>query len=94
MAPKFSPVILTRLTRWVSFHQEDPEPLVRLQKDHLDPLLTWARDTFDIELLTSDSLLLNAQPEATKKKLDKVLQGFDPWLMAGCVSFIILYRHH
>ena len=79
--------------RWVSFHQEYPEQLVRLQKDHWDPLLTWARDTFDIELLTSDSLLLNAQPEATKRKLDKVLQGFDPWQMAGCVSFIVLYQH-
>ncbi|KAI0279800.1 ATP12-domain-containing protein [Russula aff. rugulosa BPL654] len=70
-------------TDTICFHQEHPEPLVRLQKDHWDPLLTWARDTFDIELLTSDSLLLNAQPEATKRKLDKVLQGFDPWQMAA-----------
>jgi chaperone required for assembly of F1-ATPase len=80
-------------TRWVSFRQEHPEALVRLQKDHWDPLLTWARDTFDIELLTTDSLLLNAQPEATKRKLDKVLQGLDPWKMAGCVSFIAFYCH-
>jgi len=80
-------------TRCISFHQEYPDALVRLQKDHWNPLLTWARDTFDIELLTSNSLLLNAQPEATKRKLDKVLQGFDPWQMAGCVSFIVLYRH-
>jgi ATP synthase F1 complex assembly factor 2 len=63
---------------------------VRLQNDHWDPLLTWARDTFDVELLTSNSLLLSAQPEATKLKLGKVLQGFDPWQMAGCVSFIVL----
>lgn len=75
-------------TWWASFHQEYPEALVRLQKEHWDPLLTWARDTFDIELLTSDTLFLNAQPEATKRKLDKVLKGFDPWQMAGCVSFI------
>src|SRR6267154_3648665 len=80
-------------TRCISFHQEYPDALVRLQKDHWNPLLTWARDTFDIELLTSNSLLLNAQPEATKRKLDKVLQGFDPWRMAGCVSFIVFYRH-
>lgn len=79
--------------RWFSFHQEHPEPLVRLQKDHWDPLLTWARDTFDIELLTSNSLLLNAQPEATKRKLDEVLQGFDPWQMAGCVSSIVRHCH-
>ncbi len=67
---------------------------MRLQKDHWDPLLSWARDTFDVELLTSNSLLLNAQPEATKKKLDKLLQGFDPWQMACCVSFIVLYLIH
>jgi ATP synthase F1 complex assembly factor 2 len=77
-------------TRWVSFHQSYPEPLVRLQKDYWDPLLTWARDTFDVELLTSNSLLFNAQPEATKRELDKVLQGFDPWQLAGCVSFVVL----
>jgi len=70
-------------TDTICFHQEYPESLVRLQKEHWDPLLTWARDTFDIELLTSDTLLLNAQPEATKRKLDKVLQGFDPWQMAA-----------
>ena len=75
-----------------SFHQSDPEPLVRLQKEYWDPLLTWARDTFDVELLTSDSLLFNSQPEATKQKLEKVLQGLDPWQMAGCVSFIVLSR--
>ncbi|KAH9999123.1 ATP12-domain-containing protein [Russula vinacea] len=60
-----------------------PESLVRLQNEHWDPLLNWARDTFDIELLTSDSLSLNVQPEATKRKLDDVLQGFDPWKMAA-----------
>ena len=63
---------------------------MRLQKDYWDPLLTWARDTFDVELLTSNSLLFNAQPEATKRELDKVLQGFDPWQLAGCVSFVVL----
>lgn len=73
-----------------SFHQDHPEPLVRLQDDHWNPLLTWARDTFDVELLTSDSVLFNAQPEATKRKLDNVLQGFDLWQMAGCVSLAVL----
>jgi len=70
-------------TDTICFHQEYPEALVRLQKDHWDPLLSWAHDTFDVELLTSNSLSLNAQPEATKKKLDKVLQDFDPWQMAA-----------
>jgi len=67
----------------ICFHQDYPEPLVRLQDDHWNPLLTWARDTFDVELLTSGSVLFSAQPAATKRKFDKVLQGFDPWQMAA-----------
>ena len=83
-------------TRWVSFHQDYPEPLVRLQDEYWNPLIIWARDTFDIKLLTSDSVLFSTQPEATKKKLDKVLRSLDPWQMAGCVSFtlIIVYPVH
>jgi len=70
-------------TDTICFHQDYPEPLVRLQDDHWNPLLAWARDTFGIELLTFDSVLFSAQPAATKRKFDKVLQGFDPWQMAA-----------
>jgi ATP synthase mitochondrial F1 complex assembly factor 2 len=80
--------------RWISFRQDYPEPLVRLQDDHWKPLLTWACDTFDVELLTSDSVLFSVQPAATREKLDKVLQGFDPWQMAGCVPLPVLSYHH
>jgi ATP synthase F1 complex assembly factor 2 len=79
--------------RWISFYQDYPEPLVRLQDDHWKPLLTWARDTFDVELFTSDSVLFGVQPAETRRKLDKVLQGFDPWQMAGCVSLPVLSYH-
>jgi len=78
---------------WVSFHQDYPEPLVRLQDDHWNPLLTWVRDTFDVELLTSDSVLFSAQPAATKRKFDKVLQGFDPWQLAGGVLLLTVLSH-
>jgi chaperone required for assembly of F1-ATPase len=74
---------------WISFHQDYPEPLVRLQNDHWIPLLTWARDTFDVELLTSGSVLFSAQPLVTKRKFDKVLQGFDPWQMAGLYHYLL-----
>ncbi|SRR6266702_1978490 len=70
-----------------SFHQDYPDPLVRLQDEHWNPLLAWARDTFNIELLTSQSVLFSAQPDATKKILDEALQKLDSWQMAGCVSF-------
>jgi ATP synthase F1 complex assembly factor 2 len=75
--------------RLASFHQDYPESLVRLQDDHWTPLITWARDTFGVELLTSDSVLFSAQPAATRRKFDEVLQGFDPWQMAGCVLLLV-----
>ncbi|KAF8274215.1 ATP12-domain-containing protein [Lactarius quietus] len=65
-----------------SFHQDYPDPLVRLQEEHWSPLLAWARDTFNIELYTSQSVLFSAQPDATKKILDEALQKFDSWQMA------------
>jgi chaperone required for assembly of F1-ATPase len=83
--------VRTHNTRSVSFHQNYPDPLVRLQNEHWNPLLKWARDDFDIELVTSDSVLFSAQPEATKKKLDKVLQSLDMWQMAGCVLFTVIF---
>jgi ATP synthase F1 complex assembly factor 2 len=59
---------------------------VRLQDEHWNPLLAWARDTFNIELFTSQSVLFGAQPDTTKKILDEALQKLDSWQMAGCVS--------
>lgn len=73
-----------------SFHQDYPDPLVRLQDEHWNPLLAWARNTFNIELCTSQSVLFSTQPDATKKKLDKALQKLDSWQMAGCVSFRLI----
>jgi len=66
-----------------SFYQDDPPPLVALQAKHWDPLLHWARTTFDVEIHTSNSLLLHTQPEKTKHKFDEVLSTFDHWEMAG-----------
>jgi chaperone required for assembly of F1-ATPase len=59
---------------------------VVLQEKHWDPLLNWARSTFDVEIHKFNSILFNSQPEATKQKLGKILGQFDPWEMAGTVS--------
>ncbi len=66
-----------------SFHQEEPPLLAELQSEHWVPLLEWARSTFDVEIQTSESILLSEQPEETKRKLGAVLDTFDPWEMAG-----------
>jgi ATP synthase mitochondrial F1 complex assembly factor 2 len=71
------------LTDFTSFYQDDPPPLVRLQKEHWDPLLDWVRTEFEVEITTSDSVLFNSQPETTKQKLDQVMSKFDRWQMAG-----------
>jgi len=67
----------------LSFHHDDPEPLVKLQKEHWDPLLEWARKTFDIEIHVHRSVLFHSQPEQTRQILNDVLAQMDPWEMAG-----------
>jgi len=70
-------------TDTICFYQEEPPPLVVLQEKYWDPLLNWARTTFDVEIQKFDSILFNSQPEATKRKFDKLLAQFDPWEMAA-----------
>lgn len=82
MSPPFGPTFL-RPTILNSFHQEEPPLLAELQSTHWVPLLEWARSTFDVEIQTSESILLSDQPEETKRKLGAVLDTFDPWEMAG-----------
>jgi len=66
-----------------SFFQDEPPLLVVLQDRHWEPLLDWARSTFDVEINKFESLLYNSQPEATKTKFDQLLQSFDAWEMAA-----------
>ncbi|KAJ6496537.1 ATP12-domain-containing protein, partial [Mycena vitilis] len=70
-------------TDTICFYQDYPPQLVDLQAEHWDPLLSWARSTFDVELNTFESLLYNSQPNETKSKLDQVLSTFDHWEMAA-----------
>ncbi|KAI0059075.1 ATP12-domain-containing protein, partial [Artomyces pyxidatus] len=70
-------------TDTICFHQDYPDPLVRLQQEHWDPLIDWVRTEFDVEIQTSDSVLFSSQPAATKAKLADVLRGFDRWQMAA-----------
>ncbi|KAJ7738530.1 ATP12-domain-containing protein [Mycena maculata] len=70
-------------TDTICFYQDYPPQLVDLQAQHWDPLLTWARSTFDIDLHTFDSLLFNSQPSETKSKMEEVLSTLDHWEMAA-----------
>ncbi|KAG6896946.1 hypothetical protein C0992_005152 [Termitomyces sp. T32_za158] len=60
-----------------------PPQLERLQAEHWDPLLEWARKTYDVEINKAESLLFSAQPEATKEKFRQVIGRFDQWQLAA-----------
>ncbi|KAF8212389.1 ATP12-domain-containing protein [Mycena galopus ATCC 62051] len=70
-------------TDTICFYQDYPPQLVELQAQHWDPLLSWARSTFGVELHTFDSVLSNSQPDETKSKMNEVLSTFDQWEMAA-----------
>lgn len=70
-------------TDTVCFHYDASPPLVELQQKHWDPLLKWARATFDVEILVFDSVLCHSQPERTKEILGDVVAQMDPWEMAA-----------
>ncbi|GLB35403.1 putative ATP12 chaperone protein [Lyophyllum shimeji] len=70
-------------TDTVCFYQDHPPQLERLQAEHWDPLLDWARKTFNVEINKAESLLSSSQPAETKEKFRKVLAKFDQWEMAA-----------
>ncbi|KAG6841687.1 hypothetical protein C0991_008325 [Blastosporella zonata] len=70
-------------TDTVCFYQDYPPQLERLQAEHWDPLLDWARKTYDVEIHKAESLLFSTQPDATKEKFRKVIFEFDQWEMAA-----------
>ncbi|KAH8108176.1 ATP12-domain-containing protein [Cristinia sonorae] len=70
-------------TDTICFHSDDPPGVVKLQQEHWDPLLKWARETFNVEINTSDALFLTRHPDDTIKKFDDILATFDPWQMAA-----------
>lgn len=70
-------------TDTICFQEEYPSQLVKLQTEHWDPLLDWARTEFGVEIRTFDSVLLNSQPEHTRNTFRSVLQDMDQWTLAG-----------
>ncbi|EIW84993.1 ATP12-domain-containing protein [Coniophora puteana RWD-64-598 SS2] len=69
-------------TDTICFQNDDPPQLVELQTKYWDPLLDWARKTFDIDLQVSSSILFSSQSEETARKLGEILAKMDPWELA------------
>jgi ATP synthase F1 complex assembly factor 2 len=66
-----------------SFHQTEPEQLEALVTQRWQPILDWARETFDITLNVSSSVLAAPQPAATHATLGAVLDSMNPWELAA-----------
>ena len=69
-----------------SFPHDSPTALVRLQKEHWDPLFTWVKDEFGIELSVAEGLLPAKQNEKALNTLREVLRSMDVWELAGDLS--------
>jgi ATP synthase mitochondrial F1 complex assembly factor 2 len=67
----------------ISFQEEYPPQLVKLQKEHWDPLLDWVRSEYKVDIRTFDSVLVNSQPEETRETFQAVLRDMDQWTLAG-----------
>ena len=66
-----------------SYHADQPAALVKLQEAHWKPILDWARSAHDVEITTTNSLLVPSQPPETILKFNEVLSKFSSWEMAG-----------
>ncbi|KAJ3106633.1 ATP synthase complex assembly protein atp12 [Phlyctochytrium planicorne] len=66
-----------------SFHQEEPEGLVKLQSEYWDTLIQWVNERFGTEVKKTYSILNSKHPESTVLKLRQHLQKFTPMELAG-----------
>lgn len=75
----------------ISFHEEFPPQLVKLQEAHWKPLIDWVSTTFDVEIKIYEGILGTKQSEATIKKLGEIVQGYDQFKLAGSLwSFLVI----
>jgi len=66
-----------------SFQEDEPRTLVKMQKEHWDPLFTWVKKEFGVELAIAEGLAPARQSDATNRKMTEVLQEMDVWELAG-----------
>lgn len=70
-------------TDTICYHEEEPEQLARLQEQHWNPILEWARKEIGLEVLLFDSLLIGNQSADSKQQLRSIVNQFDAWSMAA-----------
>ena len=65
------------------FPEDTPTSLVRLQKQHWDPLFAWVKHEFAVELSLAQGLAPARQTDQTKAKLRGCVESMDNWELAG-----------
>jgi chaperone required for assembly of F1-ATPase len=65
------------------YRAERPEDLVRLQREHWDPLLAWVRERYDADLTATAGIMHVVQPGDALAKLREVITALDPFALAA-----------
>lgn len=76
----------------VCFQEEQPESLVKLQKQHWDPLLHHVNETYATQLRPFQGLLGNAHPEGTLETFKRHLQRLDRFDLAAFERSVMLTK--
>lgn len=67
----------------LSFHEDFPPQLVKLQDDNWKPLIAWVSETYNVRVDIYDGILGTKQPDATILKLGSIVSGYDQFKLAG-----------
>lgn len=65
-----------------SFPEEKPDSLVRLQKEHWDPLFVWVKETLRVDLNVATGFSPARQSKETVLAFRKAIESLDHWEMA------------
>jgi ATP synthase F1 complex assembly factor 2 len=65
------------------YHETFPENLAKLQEMHWKPIIMWTEKHFDVKINTTTDIFAVPQPEETKQKIRKVVEGLDAMELAA-----------
>ena len=77
-------------TDLVCYRTNSPEDLVMLQNKHWDPILTWARKEFEINLKVTYGINYKAQDPIQLQKLSKEISSYNAFLLTGLYDLVTI----
>ena len=87
MSPPLEPPLDNCNANERSFQEESPRTLVKMQKEHWDPLFAWVKEDLGVDLALAEGLAPARQSEATNQRMIAILQEMDVWELAGRCSY-------